>query len=408
MAVWPALLLACAVGAATGCGGSGSGHGPGTLMIAAGDQQQGAAGTALAKPLQVRVVAKDGTDVVPGVTVQFSTVEGRGAFQDAFAVSDEKGIASAHYTLGKLPVRNRVSAAITGSSVTFEAHALNTHPPVPTERLTKLPLPGGLAFDNARHLLIASQLNGSLVRASPSPSRLSQEFVFDYLYRGKINSALTGVAVDEAGNVFACDSRTGALLEFGGSDTPDIFVDGYQFQPFSTPDAIAIHPHTHEILFSDTAQSRIYAVTPSGKPVRVFTEAVSLPTGLAFDTSGDTLYVASQNQGAVLAVPYGHDGGAGKPSKLDSVPTPEGVAIDADGNVYVAGTNGKKNGLYVIPADGSGTFLYFGAASPKAYTNVAFGRAGFNTSSIYLVSADGSLDEVDVGVPGLVLPGPPA
>lgn len=402
------MALALAVGA-WGCGGSGDGEGArvGSLQIVSGDQQSAPSNSPLPQPLRVRVVGKDGA-VAPGITVRFDTVEGRGAFANQFATSDSKGIAEARYNVGKLPVRNRMTATITGASVGFEARALNSKPPVPVQHVDQLPFPEDLAFDNNGNVLVSSQLSGSIVRAHPGPFKLSPEWVFDYLHRGKTNSGLTGIAFDRSGNLFACDNKTGSIVKFGSSEEPEIFLEGFQFEPFALPNSIAIHPKNDDIFFSDTGRNRIYRVSPEGKGLAVWTESIPQPNGLAFSAGGDVLFVASLSPGGAFAIPIAGDGSAGLATKLADVPTADGIALDADGNIYVVGTeiSGIKNGVWLIPADGSAPFFYFQSQQPKVYSNVAFGRAGFNLSSLYLLSLNGTIDEVDVGVPGLELPGP--
>lgn len=407
------LVAALAIGSGIGCSGSGGNGGHpsrvGTLSIVSGDQQSAAAEAPLPKPIQIRVVGNDGL-VAPGVTVQFDTLEGRGTFESPFVVSDAKGIASVRYNLGRLPVTNRMRATITGSSVDLEARALNVNPPVPRQRIDKLPLPESLAFDNAGHLIVSSQLNGSLVEVRPSPYKFSDEFVFDYRYRGKSNSSLTGIAYDHAGILYACDNRTGSVARFDGSDEPTVFLEGYQFDPFSLPNGIAVSPRSNDIYFSDTERNRIYKVGPQGRDLTVASESVPQPNGLAFSADGDMLYVTSLSPGGVFAMPVAGGGGLGAPVKIAELPTGDGIALDVDGNIYAIGTELGKlaSGIYLIPADGSPAFRYITAPSPKIYANLAFGRTGFNVTSIYVVSLNGTIDEVDVGVPGLELPGPVA
>lgn len=408
-----ALVATLSIGLGAACSGSGGNGGHesrvGTLSIVSGNQQSAAAEAALPKPIQIRVVGNDGL-VAPGVTVQFDTVEGRGTFESQFVVSDAKGIASVRYHLGRLPVMNRMTARITGSMVDLEARALNVNPPVPKQRIDKLPMPESLAFDNAGSLIVSSQLNGSLVDVRPGPFKFSEEFVFDYLYRGKTNSSLTGIAYDHAGILYACDNRTGSIARFDGSNEPTVFLEGYQFDPFSLPNGIAVSPRSNEIYFSDTERSRIYKVGPQGRDLTIATEAVPQPNGLAFSGDGDMLYVTSLSPGGVFALPVGGGGGLGAATQIADLPTGDGIALDADGNIYAIGSELGKltSGIYLIPADGSPAFRYVTAPSPKIYASLAFGRTGFNLTSIYVVSLNGTIDEVDVGVPGLELPGPVA
>ncbi len=97
-----------------------------TITKVSGDNQTGAAGTALPNPLVVQVKNSAGNPQ-SGVTVNFAVTSGGGSVSPASAVTDTNGQASTTLTLGAnpgatLPVTHSVSATADGiGSVTFSA-----------------------------------------------------------------------------------------------------------------------------------------------------------------------------------------------------------------------------------------------------------------------------------------------
>ena len=83
------------------CGGGGGGTGPtpNTIAVSAGNNQVGAAGTALSESLAV-IVRDQGGAALAGVNVAFSITAGSGSVSPASRVTDVAGIAKTRRTLG--------------------------------------------------------------------------------------------------------------------------------------------------------------------------------------------------------------------------------------------------------------------------------------------------------------------
>jgi adhesin/invasin len=94
-------LLLLGVLATTMCGGGDGGTGPtpNTIAVNGGNNQVGAAGTALPESLAVIVKDQSGA-VLSGVTVTFAIAAGGGAVSPASRVTDAAGIAKTRRTLG--------------------------------------------------------------------------------------------------------------------------------------------------------------------------------------------------------------------------------------------------------------------------------------------------------------------
>jgi hypothetical protein len=93
-----------------------------TITKASGDNQSGAAGSALPNPLVAQVKDSNGNPL-SGVTVNFLVTNGGGSVSPTSAVTNANGLASTVLTLGTAPnVSNQVSAsAVNVGSVTFSA-----------------------------------------------------------------------------------------------------------------------------------------------------------------------------------------------------------------------------------------------------------------------------------------------
>lgn len=118
---------------------------PKTIAIAAGDDQEGAAGETLPTPLTVRVLDRSG-EPSEGIPVTFSVTSGEGSVSPANGVTDARGRVSAEWTLGQSG-EQRVDARVhpdyakvmSQSAVTFSAVAQeqNTEdPPVSPGKVT--------------------------------------------------------------------------------------------------------------------------------------------------------------------------------------------------------------------------------------------------------------------------------
>ena len=74
---------------------------PGALLIQSGDEQIGAANTALPAPLAVIVVTQFG-EPISNETVTWSVQTGGGSVSSTTTLSDDAGIASVTYTTGPI------------------------------------------------------------------------------------------------------------------------------------------------------------------------------------------------------------------------------------------------------------------------------------------------------------------
>ncbi len=186
-----------------------------------------------------------------------------------------------------------------------------------------------------------------------------------------------GSAVDGAGNVYVVDYFNSQVIQLAaGTFTPSTLVSS----GLSNPTAVALDG-AGNLYICDTGHSRVVMVPNEQGTLNiadlstVSTGVLGSPRRLATDGSGD-LYIADAANGNVIEIPAG----GGTPITIASGLTkPYGVAVDAAGNVYVAGNNSVAE--YQPPFTG---------------TPIAMGN-GFNNPSSVAVDASGAVYVADTG-----------
>ena len=219
-------------------------------------------------------------------------------------------------------------------------------------------------------------------------------------------SAASGVAVDNDGNLYIADTANqrlrkitgGAIATISGTGVPGFSGENVApaTAPLNDPSGVAVDPAGH-IYLADAGNSRVRRIDPGGN---LFTWAgngnaayygdgfaarlasVNQPEGVALDAAGN-VYIADTLDNAVRKVAtdgtistiagygtaaFSGDGGPANKAALDH---PRGVAVDASGNIYIADTG--NNRARKVDSRGTITTLAAGLSGPRG---VAVDRAG--------------------------------
>jgi DNA-binding beta-propeller fold protein YncE len=182
-----------------------------------------------------------------------------------------------------------------------------------------------------------------------------------------------GLAEDSKGNIYVADGKVGAVFIFN-TETRDLQMIKHGVQArFGDIIGLAIDD-ADRLFVSDSKLHRILVFDKTHKAEGTISQGLVDPGGIAIDNENRFLYVADAAQDLVLV--YDADkltfirkiGTPGKNHTLTeagqfSVPT--NVAVDADGNLYVADT--YNNRIEIFDADGN-FIRQFGKAGDRPGT----------------------------------------
>ena len=173
--------------------------------------------------------------------------------------------------------------------------------------------------------------------------------------------APTGVAVNADGSRIYATQTEGdpGVVVFDGSGN----VVGTLKAPATAggthvPVYVAVNPTNGDVYVSDRPAATIYIYSTDGAYLRAFDPGPDLagwaPLGLAFDVKGD-LFVTSVGAPFQAVHEFGPDGTFVQTfGKANDFSFPNGVAVDASGNVYVADSN---NGRLACSAETAASLL---------------------------------------------------
>jgi len=300
-----------------------------------------------------------------------------------------------------------------------------------------LHLPGGLAIDSSGNLFIADTGDNTVRKVTTNGviNTIAGDGYPSYSGDGylAINAELhspEGVAVDTLGNVYIADTgnayirqiavATGIINFIAGSGSIGYSGDGGQANVagLDEPWAIALDSaNPANIYFTEPEDGRVREITTetgkintivgtgnlgfSGDGGPATSAMVRLPTGLAIDSSGN-LYIADSLNNRVRKVTgatistiagsgvmsYSGDGGSATAAQLN---TPEAVAVDSSGNVYIADTVNNvireisaKGVISTIAGTGTAGFGGDGGSATSAQLNSPQGVAVDSSGNVYV------------------------
>lgn len=198
-------------------------------------------------------------------------------------------------------------------------------------------------------------------------------------------------------SVFCGPGNQGAVWRLTPSGAASIFARG-----FNSPNFIVATPWGTLLVADDCPTNKnLYEVDAAGQ-VSVWNSDITSANGMGFTPTYDGLFVVNTfvRQPALYKVAVSAEHAAGNVGVFKSLPTnstPDGMAVDIDGNAYVAlnilGTVRK------VAADGSESDLATGLTTPASF---AFGNGrDYDPCSMYVTSLTGEdVSRVVVGKPG--------
>ncbi|MFI5366626.1 MAG: SMP-30/gluconolactonase/LRE family protein [Candidatus Binatia bacterium] len=201
-------------------------------------------------------------------------------------------------------------------------------------------------------------------------------------------------------DMFCSPTNQGVILKITTDGHSSVFARG-----FISPNFIVVTPWNTLLMADDCRTNKdIYEVDASGN-TSVWNSTVASANGMVFDATFSNLFVATTfDTGSPLyAIAVNADHTAATATKIRNYPsgtTPDGLAMDQAGNLYVALNFAGL--IHRVTPDGTDSPFAEGMTTPAS---LAFGNApGFDACSMYVTSLYGEdVYQVVVGTPGLPL-----
>jgi sugar lactone lactonase YvrE len=209
-----------------------------------------------------------------------------------------------------------------------------------------------------------------------------------------------GIAVDSKGGLYIADQKVGAIFIFN-TDTHDVdMIRNGVHAHFSRIVGLAMDDNDR-LFVSDPGLRHVLIFNKEHKAEDIITEGLVSPGGLAIDTQNRLLYVADSELDEVLV--YDADtlkvvrkmGTTGRKHELTSpgdFAMPSALAVDAEGNLYVADT--LNNRIQIFDADGNFVSTFGKSGDGPGYFARPKGVAIDGDGHIWV--ADGMQDRVQV------------
>lgn len=213
------------------------------------------------------------------------------------------------------------------------------------------------------------------------------------------NSGSNGLAVDEAGFLLAATHDRKAISRYNPhTGEREILLNEYEGNPFNSPNDMTLS-RSGILYFTDPSYQR--AAAPGGQDktrvyqfdgetVSVIDDTLENPNGVSLSPDQNTLYVAGGS--VVRAYPI-ENGVVGAGKDMLGVETPDGMAVDCAGNLYVTEHN-LQHIRVVSPAGEEIAKIKVDAN----ITNAAFG--GPERKTLFITGA-GAVWKVELDIAGL-------
>ena len=252
----------------------------------------------------------------------------------------------------------------------------------------------GPSFDRAGNLYVVDIPHGRIFRVSPGGD-------FDLIadYDGEPN----GLKIHRDGRIFIADHKNGLmnLDPDSGSVTP--ILTGPPKEHFKGLNDL-VFAGNGDLYFTDQGQTglhdptgRVYRLSSDGR-LNCLIGTVPSPNGLVLNRSERVLMVAVTRANAVWLVPLTPHGGVSKVGLFVQLPSPgpDGMALDADGNLAVAHPSLGVVWLF----DRRGVPIYrINSCRGSMVTNLAYG--GADGKSLFITdSSTGTILRADMPVAG--------
>lgn len=259
----------------------------------------------------------------------------------------------------------------------------------------------GPVWDRRGWLLFSDIPANTIYRWVPGPPARRGRMVLPAALAGSLrvyrwpSGHANGLILDEQGRLVACEhDRRISRTEADGTLTT--LADRFAAKRLNSPNDLILKSDG-SIYFTDppyglsNAKDReldfsgVYRISADGK-LSMVEKGMPFPNGLAFSPDETKLYVVDSEANQIRVFDVLSDGSLGKSRLFAEVNLagshegPDGIKVDAQGNVYCAG----PDGVWVLAPDGR---LLGKMLMPEVPSNLAFG--GDDRSTLYVTARTG-------------------
>ncbi|MDH5771204.1 MAG: SMP-30/gluconolactonase/LRE family protein [Candidatus Bathyarchaeota archaeon] len=213
-----------------------------------------------------------------------------------------------------------------------------------------------------------------------------------------------GLAFDEEGNLIVCEMENRCISSIGPDGVRRVLVDRFNGRRFNAPNDLVVG-YDGTIYFTDPEygiyigdreipQQGLYRFHPSDGRLEMLAEYFVQPNGLAFSPNNRHLYVIDSARALyhIRFFDVDETGGITGGRVIAHVPGNDGMKVDRNGNLYVAGSEG----VYVLSPSGEHLGII---PVPERPSNLAWGDNDWRTLYITARSALYKIRLVSQGVP---------
>lgn len=247
----------------------------------------------------------------------------------------------------------------------------------------------GPAFDNAGRLFFTDLGRGRI-------HTLAADGDVD-IFRTDTVGRANGLTFDNAGRLYACEGGTGTVTRTNADGSRTVLASQFGGTRFNSPNDLTLAADGG-LYFTDPFFGRssdqpqpvqgVYRIAPDGS-VTLSVDDMTRPNGVVLSADGRTLFVADDGAGRIRAYDIAADGAATNGRDFAFMEgISDGMALDARGNLYVAGglRNPTSQGVWVFSPQGERLGII---AMPEMPTNCAFaGRILYVTAATSVYSVE--------------------
>ena len=190
---------------------------------------------------------------------------------------------------------------------------------------------------------------------------------------------ILGLALDGSHNIYACDLFQNKVFKVSAAGEVDVYSDGSADRKFVAPNYPVFAANGDLYVSSsggfDEKNGCVFLIRPDGETIIASEEINHFPNGMALSLDGRDLYIIVSNMPGIVKAPIQADGTLGDPQPVVEMPgtVPDGLALDAEGNIYIACYAPNKVFRYTVSGELELVADDWQSVVLSAPTNIAFG-----------------------------------